>query len=35
MIKDKKDYKNLLVDVVNQDWFDDVKKHRKDELKIG
>ncbi len=34
-IKDKKDYKNLLVDVVNQDWFDDVKKYRKDELKIG
>lgn len=34
-IKDKKDYKNLLVDVVNQDWFDDIKRYRKDELKIG
>lgn len=34
-IKDKKEYKNLLVDVVNQDWFDDLRKYRKDDLKIG
>lgn len=33
-IKDKKDYKNLLVDVVNQDWFDDIRKYKKDDLKI-
>lgn len=35
MIKDKKDYKNLLVDVVTQDWFDDIRKYKKDDLKIG
>lgn len=34
-IKDKKDYKKLLVDVINQDWFDDIKRYKKDELKIG
>ena len=33
-ITDKKVYKDILWDVANQDWFNDIKKYQKDELKI-
>lgn len=33
-IKDKKVYKDILVEVVKQDWFDDIRKYRKDDFKI-
>lgn len=34
IIKNKKDYKDILVAVTKQDWFDDIVKHKKDNLKI-